>query len=235
MSVLTISMFCCAALGGAATIIAFGSMPGYGAALAVGGAVCFVNAAVALRQLHGKISLAAKVLEGAALGNLEQRLIYIGNGNDMLSRLYRSANGMLDAADSFVRESNASLREVSAGRFHRRILSTGMHRSYKHSATTINGMTQSLEVRFHENKKLAEEFRQSVNAHIATVTGGTQQTKEEAAAMQTATTEAVHQSHQVADVANATLREADVAARASVQLSRALSDVRDLVAHAADI
>ena len=229
LNTLTLAMCLCAGLGGGATLIAFSYLPGYGLVLAAGGVAAFAWSVWALVRTYSTIELAVKVLEGGAVGNLEQRLVHIGRGRDTLSRLCRATNNVLDAADSFARESNASLKEVTAGRFHRRILADGMHRAYKHSATTINQMTENLGIRIRENSALAAKFRESVNARVTEGAAITQATRSDAETMQMATHDALTQSAEVFEVAQATLREVEAVAQSTEELSLALDDVRSQV------
>jgi methyl-accepting chemotaxis protein len=233
LNTLTLAMCLCAGLGGGATLIAFSYLPGYGLVLAAGGVAAFAWSVWALVRTYSTIELAVKVLEGGAVGNLEQRLVHIGRGRDTLSRLCRATNNVLDAADSFARESNASLKEVTAGRFHRRILADGMHRAYKHSATTINQMTENLGIRIRENSALAAKFRESVNARVTEGAAITQATRSDAETMQMATHDALTQSAEVFEVAQATLREVEAVAQSTEELSLALDDVRSQVNRAA--
>ncbi len=77
------------------------------------------------------------VCERAARGDLEARINCGGESGDF-SRLCSAVNGMLDMADSFVREAAAAMRECSQDRFHRPILLRGLQGAYRQSSTTIN-------------------------------------------------------------------------------------------------
>ncbi|RAU19977.1 hypothetical protein CU669_20865 [Paramagnetospirillum kuznetsovii] len=235
LNMLTLSMGICAVLGGGATMIAVTSLPLYGLLLAAGGVGAFAWSLYALRRTYYTVELVVHVLEGGAVGNLEQRLVDIGRGRDTLSRLCRATNNVLDAADSFARESNASLKEVTAGRFHRRILVAGMHRAYKHSATTINRMTENLGIRIRENSSLAEKFRDAVNTRVDEGVSISHGTLSEADAMKKEVHKASALSAEVCDIAQATLREAESVARSTEDLNAALIDVRGQVSKASKI
>ena len=235
LNTLTLTMILCCVLGGGATIIASATLPVYGLVLAAGGVVAFGWSMYALRRTYSTVELVVRVLEGGAVGNLEQRLVDIGRGRDTLSRLCRATNNVLDAADSFARESNASLREVTAGRFHRRILVAGMHRAYRHSATTINRMTENLGIRIRENSSLAGQFRDAVNARVDEAVSISKGTWVEADAMKAEVNSASALSAKVCDEAQATLREAESVAASTKGLHAALIDVRGQVSRASSI
>ena len=235
LNTLTLTMILCCVLGGGATIIAIATLPVYGLVLAAGGVVAFGWSMYALRRTYSTVELVVRVLEGGAVGNLEQRLVDIGRGRDTLSRLCRATNNVLDAADSFARESNASLREVTAGRFHRRILVAGMHRAYRHSATTINRMTENLGIRIRENSSLAGQFRDAVNARVDEGVSISKGTWVEADAMKAEVNSASALSAKVCDEAQATLREAESVAASTKGLHAALIDVRGQVSRASSI
>ncbi|HIJ61266.1 MAG TPA: hypothetical protein HPQ04_01100 [Rhodospirillaceae bacterium] len=233
LNALSAAMCLCAGLGGGAALAALLGLPTVGLIFAAGGIVAFLWGLWTLLKTRAALGLIAKVLEGGGMGNLEQRLVDIGHGRDPLSRLARAANAVLDAADSFARESNASLKEVTAGRFHRRILVVGMHRAYKHSATTINQMTKNLGIRIRENNALATTFRDTVNARITEGADITRATRGDAEEMQTATNRAVAQATEVLDATHATLGEVHSVARSTEDLTLALDKIRDRVTGAA--
>ena len=233
LNALSASMCLCFGFACAAALAALCGLPTCGEVLAAGAVAAFLSSVWTLFKTRSTLGLIANVLEGGGLGNLEQRLVNIGQGRDPLSRLARAANSVLDAADSFARESNASLKEVTAGRFHRRILVVGMHRAYKHSATTINQMTKNLGIRIRENSALATTFRDTVNARITEGADITRATRSDAEEMQTATNRAVAQATEVLDAAQSTLGEVHSVARSTEDLAMALEKIRDRVTGAA--
>lgn len=77
------------------------------------------------------------VCQRAAAGDLEARMIG-ADANTDFGRMCHAINGVLDLADSFVREASAAMDNCSRDRFHRPILLRGLKGSYKQSAAIIN-------------------------------------------------------------------------------------------------
>ncbi len=72
-----------------------------------------------------------------AAGDFEVRLSSIGD--DDVSVATRSAlNGLLDMIDAFTREAGAASTAAAHGRFYRRVLTTGLHGTFKLAAEQIN-------------------------------------------------------------------------------------------------
>jgi methyl-accepting chemotaxis protein len=84
--------------------------------------------------------------EAAARGDLEARSRPPAEVGSMpeLRELHHAVNRMLDVSDAFVRESSAALTSAAEGRFHRRLLLTGLRGAFRHSATDINGARDAM-------------------------------------------------------------------------------------------
>ena len=78
--------------------------------------------------------------EAAARGDLEARLQPVPEAADVpaLQAAHHSVNRVLDVSDAFVRESSAALTSAAEGRFHRRLLLTGLRGAFRKSASDIN-------------------------------------------------------------------------------------------------
>ncbi|GAA4306589.1 hypothetical protein GCM10023162_10610 [Klenkia terrae] len=82
----------------------------------------------------------------AARGDLEARSRPVPGSADIpaLVALGDGVNRVLDVSDAFVREASASLTSASEGRFHRKVLLTGLPGSFKRSAATINAARDAM-------------------------------------------------------------------------------------------
>ena len=78
--------------------------------------------------------------EAAARGDLEARAVPVAGSDAVpeLAALQHGVNRALDVSDAFVRESRAALASAAEGRFHRKVLLTGLNGAYRHAATDIN-------------------------------------------------------------------------------------------------
>jgi methyl-accepting chemotaxis protein len=86
----------------------------------------------------------AQICERAAGGDLEARLVGLGEGPEELAPVAHAINHMLDIADAFVREASAAMQNCSQGRFHRPILERGLNGVYRQSAAVINRAGMSM-------------------------------------------------------------------------------------------
>ncbi|MDK9697910.1 MAG: hypothetical protein OEL76_16155 [Siculibacillus sp.] len=76
---------------------------------------------ILLRRARRSIAEISRVLDGAAKGDLESRVILLDDEGDV-KRLAKDANRLLDVTDAFVREARATLGCVRDGQNHRRIV-----------------------------------------------------------------------------------------------------------------
>ncbi len=78
--------------------------------------------------------------EAAARGDLEARAVPVAGSDAIgeLTALRHGVNRALDVSDAFVRESRAALTSAADGRYHRRVLLTGLQGAYRQAATAIN-------------------------------------------------------------------------------------------------
>ncbi|MGY2003347.1 methyl-accepting chemotaxis protein [Blastococcus sp. SYSU DS1024] len=78
--------------------------------------------------------------EAASRGDLEarSRIAPAAEAVPELASLHHALNRVLDVSDAFVRESSAALSSAAEGRFHRRLLTTGLLGSFRRTASDIN-------------------------------------------------------------------------------------------------
>jgi methyl-accepting chemotaxis protein len=88
----------------------------------------------------------AETCEAAARGDLEARsrpseeIAAIPE----LEELHHALNRVLDVSDAFVRESSAALTSAAEGRYHRRLLRTGLQGAFRGSAADINAARDAM-------------------------------------------------------------------------------------------
>ena len=83
------------------------------------------------------LSVATKVCQRAAAGDLEPRVLGIESGG-VMADLHQGINQLLDMTDAFVREAGAALQHASEDKFYRLVLLRGMRRSFRWGAGLIN-------------------------------------------------------------------------------------------------
>ncbi|RBY97054.1 chemotaxis protein [Blastococcus sp. TF02-8] len=93
-----------------------------------------------VRQLTG-------ACEAVAKGDLEirSRLTPTTESVPELVALHHALNRVLDVSDAFVRESSAALSSAAEGRFHRKLLTTGLLGAFRRSASDINAARHAMQ------------------------------------------------------------------------------------------
>ena len=84
--------------------------------------------------------------EAAAAGDLEARSRPVAGYDQVpeLVALHDGVNRVLDVSDAFVREAGAALTSAAEGRFHRRLLLTGLSGAYRRGAEVINTAREAM-------------------------------------------------------------------------------------------
>ncbi len=85
----------------------------------------------------------AEVCRRAAAGDLEARLPQIGDSADAVAAR-EALNNLLDMSDAFVREAGGVSSAAAEGRFHRRILTSGLQGSFRDAAQLISASIEEM-------------------------------------------------------------------------------------------
>jgi methyl-accepting chemotaxis protein len=163
--------------------------------------------------------------EAAAAGDLEARMQPIPGPPDVaeLQALHHAVNRVLDVSDAFVRESSAALTSAAEGRFHRKLLLTGLRGAFRKSATDINGARGAMEQsagRVAEAQssrlRLADEFESVVLAMSEQVA--------------TAATEMSASASGLTGAASAASTEVSAARETITSLTRSSAEIKEIIA-----
>jgi methyl-accepting chemotaxis protein len=137
--------------------------------------------------------------EAAARGDLEVRALPVAGSDAVpeLAAVQHGVNRALDVSDAFVRESRAALAAAAEGRYHRKVLLTGLQGAYRQSATDINTARDAMRAtagRVTEattsRLKLADEFEAVVLAMSEQVATAATEMSASAAGLTSASTAA---------------------------------------------
>jgi methyl-accepting chemotaxis protein len=163
--------------------------------------------------------------EAAARGDLEARSSCgpdAGQRPDLVA-LHHAINRVLDVSDAFVRESSAALASAAEGRFHRRLLQTGLRGAFRRSAVDINTARGAMEetagrVTEAQNSRLrlADEFESVVLAMSEQVATASTQMSASASGLTAA--------------ASATSTEVSTAQTTIGSLGRASAEIKEIIA-----
>ena len=163
--------------------------------------------------------------EAAATGDLEARSRPSEEAASVpeLMALHHGLNRILDVSDAFVRESSAALTSAAEGRFHRRLLVTGLSGAFRKSAADINaarGAMQETAGRVTEAQtsrlRLADEFESVVLAMSEQVA--------------TASTEMSASASSLTGAASAASTEVGTARDTITSLTRSSGEIAEIIA-----
>jgi methyl-accepting chemotaxis protein len=163
--------------------------------------------------------------EAAARGDLEARSRPVDGVAAVpeLAALHDAVNRVLDVSDAFVRESSAALTSAAAGRYHRRLLLTGLSGAFRKAATDINaarGAMQETAGRVTDAQtsrlRLADEFESVVLAMSEQVA--------------TASTEMSASASGLTAAASAASSEVNAARGTIESLTRSSAEIKEIIA-----
>lgn len=170
-----------------------------------------------LHAYRSGIDEICRVAREAATGNLEPRILGVSHEGP-LGELVQGVNHLLDLSDAFVRESSASLKHASEGKFYRRVLVRGLLGTYRNGATLINTATEQMEHATRQLQdaeaarlRLADEFEAAIKLVVDNVAAAA------AAARLTA--------HRLSGTADDTSKHSATVAAAAEEASRGMDSV----------
>jgi methyl-accepting chemotaxis protein len=176
-----------------------------------------------LARYRAFVQQLTRTCEAAAAGDLEARSSTPPDEVPELVALHHAVNRVLDVSDAFVRESSAALTTAAEGRFHRRLLLTGLRGAFRKGATDINaarGAMQETAGRVTEAQnsrlRLADEFESVVLAMSEQVA--------------TASTEMSASASGLTQAASAASSEVDTARETISSLTRSSAEIKEIIA-----
>lgn len=182
------------------------------------------DAAAELEIYRSFVRGLAATCDAAAGGDLEARCqpdVAIDDIPELVA-LQDGVNRMLDVADAFVRESSAALTSAAEGRFHRKLLLTGLRGAFRKSAVDINGARGAMQEtagRVTEAQdgrlRMADEFESVVLAMSEQVATAATELSASAAGLTTA--------------ANAATTEVSTARDTITSLSRSSVEIKEII------
>jgi methyl-accepting chemotaxis protein len=105
------------------------------------------------------------VVKNANNGEFENRITHIDDGGELFEACW-AVNNMLDRLEIFMKETNASIQEVSRGKFYRSLIIDGMPGQFELNGALINKAIESIKA----NAKQQE--RQKLNQELSTIGTG---------------------------------------------------------------
>ncbi|MBI5121154.1 MAG: hypothetical protein HZA67_09120 [Rhodospirillales bacterium] len=202
--------------------------------LELGAIVLGVPAMLWLKKADAFVRWTAKVCDEAAKGNMESRIVGIGEGGEF-GHMLHSINNVLDIVDAYLREASASMQYVSQDKLFRKIIPTGLRGSYLHSANLINSAIDHMHGKLETSQNLANSFESSVKNVVEGVGVDVQSMLEQANSMSSNLEETSRSSTVVAQAADSAAGNVQTVAAAAEELAASISEVRRQVAQSTQI
>ncbi len=156
-------------LGAAAWAVVQGTLSQVAFAAAM--ALLAATAATLLTRATASIDKAVGVLADAAEGRLKSRAMDIrGRGN--IGRMLANINRLLDQIEAFAKETDAAMKATGERRFHRRILSRGLHGEFARYADSVNATLAQMDGTGRQVRIFEERMLQNAVAITVTVNEG---------------------------------------------------------------
>ena len=179
---------------------------------------------VLLRRARRSIAEISGVLDRAAKGDLESRVILVDDGGEII-RLAKDTNRILDVTDAFVREARATLGCVRDGKNHRRIVETGMVGSYGRASRTMNEAVSAIESRLRGFNRVMREFEATVGGVTGSLGEAVHGLSRSAEQMRSSADDTEHRSTTIGAAAEETSVTVATVAAATEELTAAVEDI----------
>jgi len=179
---------------------------------------------VLLRRARRSIAAISAVLDGAAKGDLESRVILLDDAGDV-ARLAKDTNRVLDVTDAFVREARATLGCVRDGKNHRRIVETGMIGTYGLASRTMNEAVSAIEGRLRGFSRVMREFEATVGGVTGTLGEAVHGLSRSADQMRVSADDTEHRTTTIGAAAEETSVTVATVAAATEELTAAVEDI----------
>jgi len=202
--------------------------------LAGGAAIIGLVALVFLRRTAIAIGSVAERCREVDRGNLENRLIHIGEGG-VTGDLMHAYNDMIDRIEAYIRESTASMEYVSRSKYFRLITETGMVGTFLHASRTINAATRAIGQKITDFQDVVDQFDANMNSTVEHVSSASTELQASARTMGATASTTSEQAGTVAATAEQTSTNVQTVAAAADQLAATISEVSGQIAKANQI
>lgn len=174
-----------------------------------------------LRRTRRSFRLIASILDHAAKGDLEQRVVLLGEGGE-IETLAKNGNRLLDITDAFVREARATLGCIRDGKHHRRIVERGMVGTFGAASRTMNEAVGVLDGRLAEFDRIVAVFEGNVGSVTSTLASAVDELSRSADVMSRSASDTEHRSAAIGASAEETSVTVAAVANSAEELTRSI-------------
>jgi methyl-accepting chemotaxis protein len=190
------------------------------------GFVSFFWLLAALRQRGLILRRIAETCRDIAAGDFERRVMLTHEKDPDIIKLGHAVNGIVDAADAYLRESVAMFEHAAEEKFYRKILTTGMTGYFRRGATILNGsldkVRENISIRMND---AAKKLEANVGGIIGTLTSAAESMTMTAQQMKAASDQTSQISGVVAAGATEASANVQTVASAAEELSASSSEI----------
>ncbi|PZO85366.1 MAG: chemotaxis protein [Micavibrio aeruginosavorus] len=180
------------------------------------------------------IQKALNVVNRAAAGDFEARIMDISCGGDLAELLY-AINDMIDRCDSYVRESQACMDHVSRNHYYRKIIETGMQGTFLNASRTVNKALESIQGKVTDFSAVTDIFERNVEEVVSYVANSAQKLSVSSEEMRKMAIETGTKSSLVSSAAAEASNNVQMVSAASEQLTASISEISVQVTRAAKV
>lgn len=180
----------------------------------------------------GKSSELTKIEEACravAAGDFNIRILDIDTKSEYCE-VSNLINRLIDRCDAYVRETSASLENVSQNIFYRRISEVGMVGAFKAAATTCNTAIAAMEERGENFKAAVKHFEVTAGEVVGSVSKAAEEMDARAVELQTTASETNEQAMSVSSASEQASSNVQTVAAAAEELSASIEEISRQVA-----
>lgn len=220
-----------AAAAAAADLAGEGTVSGV---LSAATALTAALSAALLCRAVGRVAEAAEVLDAAARGEMERRIVDLPIAGPV-GALQRAVNRSLDIADAFVREAGGAMGAAAEGRYHRVVLLRGLPGAYQAAARRINAAGKAMDEKAARFLRMADDFEREVGSVVGNVSSAAATLHGSATQLSATATEANTRTQAAADATGEVTKNTQTVAAATEELSASVQEISRQVTEAARV
>jgi len=182
----------------------------------------------------GAISKALAVCNAVADGNFEARITGLDD-HSAYKEMFLAINRMIDRADAYIRESQASLEYVAENKYFRRIQEKGMPGAFATASRAINAAAGSIEQRAEVFGGIVTQFDAAMTQSIGAVSSASGELEASAKSMDNTAVQTSEQATIVAAAAEQASTNVQTVASAAEELTASVGEISRQVAQSSEM
>jgi len=196
--------------------------------------ITLIFSAIKVKHMLALIDKANNVINNAANGDLNSRIINI-KGIGPIGNLYNNINNLLDNIESFAREASAALEFAARGEYYRKIILTGMVGNLKTYSEIVNDGLDAMDNKTKDFSSEAGEMGNKILNMVNILSSTATELEASASEMSATAEETSVQANTVSEAAVTASSNVSSVAAATEEFSASIGEVGEQVKRSADI